>query len=1284
MSDSDDPTGNAPASNPFDEALAYLLVFSDALLDLVPDAVVVLDAGLRVRNANAAFAERFGYPDREAARGASLTDHPLLSRTLPGVSGRSLRDALGDLFQGDAGRLDVERLEAAEGSGEPPWAVRAAAWDTEHDSFRRILAWFRPLPEPPPEPERPFEPEPEPAPPPAPEPPPAAPPAPEPRPDAPGAPAKRDEALARQLLERLGAAACLTEPDGRVLAANTGFRTLFGDPPADGLPRALVQAGAPELLRQAADAAEPVQRRLSIDPAGEGALPFEIEVQPMLRNDDERGIGELLLLLREVPPMNPSTPTSASPYVPEAVDAILAGDQLARWPAPATGRVLVVEADSWTRMAVTDTLRDAGLHDFAACDSGPAVWARHDPSSFALVLVGVDASARDAAEFCRRMTNDHPAIPVVAFTEGPPERARAWVAGLPLAGLVAGSVRAPELSRVAVGLVRRAGGAAPAPPPPAPAPDVLGVDSPSDRRLPDASPASPAPFEGAESVEAGAAAAAAIFTPFELPAAPAIDVAATPPPAAPAPAAEAPAAAAPDAGVGPEIVVIGAQVLDLPGLRRLARSSGIRVRMVYDPNPSAAGLVLARELKLPSTSDSSKLLEGDAPDAVLVGEGGGGDVLMAPKLASVPQILRDEIDLFTADPASFLEAARADMVTAPPVHEALPAYDAGSGSTAASAPEPVVPEPPAAPAAPAPPTEDVKAEAATELPAAAVATPEDAPPAAAAPAPLPPAEPVVPKALVMPARIERARPEAPAAPRWAEPAEAPPAPSVLDRDVSALAGAFDLLFDFERLCASILESAMESVHGASGSLMLIDESGQYLRIVTAYGLSDLVVQDTRQRVGQGISGRVAEEGEPLLLVGTIGDERFPVRGERPEIPSAVCVPVIAEGRVLGVMNVNSDPHSDPFDQPELRRLADLGRRVGPALDRAWQLRVVRGRSFEMSVRAAIESIAASGGDLLTRLRQVAGRVVELLRVDTCAIWVHDPRNSVLALRALAGTQVSGWESVTVPVGSGLPGWVARNRQPLVLRNVPEDPTDADAARVTHVLAPLRHHTDLVGVLAIESASGTLVDDKKLDLLRTIAAVLGEQISASQAQASSERMVTMLSALAELGVAFSAARERSSLGRLVAFTAATVLESDVAIVRLAREQAAPGAHGEDLLERMAAHGASPGEGDPLTELEDRVVHEVVARLAPVTQADLPQRAAESLLARSNVASLLAVPMTMDDELLGVITVFRVADARGQDVTFGDQDHEIASRLGDYAAGAAHRFSPSSRRDEEDEA
>jgi signal transduction protein with GAF and PtsI domain len=443
-----------------------------------------------------------------------------------------------------------------------------------------------------------------------------------------------------------------------------------------------------------------------------------------------------------------------------------------------------------------------------------------------------------------------------------------------------------------------------------------------------------------------------------------------------------------------------------------------------------------------------------------------------------------------------------------------------------------------------------------------------------------------------------------------------------------------------------------------------------MQIVAAVGLSDLVVRETRRRVGEGIAGRVADDAEPLLLVGTIGDERFPIRGERPEIPSSVCAPIMAEGRVLGVLNVNSVPTNDPFDQPEVRSVASWARQIGPAIDRSRQLQQVRGRSFELSVRGSIESIATSKEDLVTRLRRVATRATELLNVDACAIWLHEPKTERLVLRALGGSSSTTMDALSTPIGVGLVGWVAKNRRPLVLRNSPDDPSDVEALRVACAAVPIRHHTDLVGVLTVEWTSGMAMDPNRLALVSTVAGVIGEQVGTSRLQASSEHMVTMLSALSELGVAFGAARERRSLARLVAFTAATVLESDVATVRILREEVAPGSSDADAFEVLASHGASsPTPDDPLSQLEDRVAREVVARRAGVTDVELPAKEA-TRCSPPNVRAL--DPMMSDDDESRVVVVSR-RGTRGSRMYRNLSLSEIAARLGDYAAAAALRFS-----------
>ena len=148
----------------------------------------------------------------------------------------------------------------------------------------------------------------------------------------------------------------------------------------------------------------------------------------------------------------------------------------------------------------------------------------------------------------------------------------------------------------------------------------------------------------------------------------------------------------------------------------------------------------------------------------------------------------------------------------------------------------------------------------------------------------------------------------------------------LIEQVDSLLTALDLITDFNKLCVEVLDMALRLSGGNSGSLMLVDEHGGALGIAASQGISDFA-QQAEQRVGEGIAGRVAETGEPLLLLGRVGDERFRGVGGRPEICSSVCVPLKIGHKVVGVVNINSAPNGPQFDDAVLNRVSHFANQL---------------------------------------------------------------------------------------------------------------------------------------------------------------------------------------------------------------------------------------------------------------------------------------------------------------------------------------------------------------------
>ncbi|MEK7766728.1 MAG: GAF domain-containing protein, partial [bacterium] len=107
------------------------------------------------------------------------------------------------------------------------------------------------------------------------------------------------------------------------------------------------------------------------------------------------------------------------------------------------------------------------------------------------------------------------------------------------------------------------------------------------------------------------------------------------------------------------------------------------------------------------------------------------------------------------------------------------------------------------------------------------------------------------------------------------------------------------------LAQLIIQAATRLLRTGIGSIMLLDRDHQDLRIVASQGLPQDVVASTRLKVGEGIAGRVMQDGEPIFVADIEKDLRFTrAANVRYNSRSFICVPMRVKERILGVMNIN--------------------------------------------------------------------------------------------------------------------------------------------------------------------------------------------------------------------------------------------------------------------------------------------------------------------------------------------------------------------------------------------
>lgn len=118
------------------------------------------------------------------------------------------------------------------------------------------------------------------------------------------------------------------------------------------------------------------------------------------------------------------------------------------------------------------------------------------------------------------------------------------------------------------------------------------------------------------------------------------------------------------------------------------------------------------------------------------------------------------------------------------------------------------------------------------------------------------------------------------------------------------------------------------------SLMLLDDARKELFIHEAEGLSPELKERTRVKLGEGISGWVAEKGEGILVKNINDSKQFSKekKGKGFSGGSFICVPLKVMGKVYGVLNVSEKKDGTPFHPEELRELEIFGMQLALMLE----------------------------------------------------------------------------------------------------------------------------------------------------------------------------------------------------------------------------------------------------------------------------------------------------------------------------------------------------------------
>jgi signal transduction histidine kinase len=153
--------------------------------------------------------------------------------------------------------------------------------------------------------------------------------------------------------------------------------------------------------------------------------------------------------------------------------------------------------------------------------------------------------------------------------------------------------------------------------------------------------------------------------------------------------------------------------------------------------------------------------------------------------------------------------------------------------------------------------------------------------------------------------------------------------------LSEVGKAINTTLDLTDVLNLILSSALELLGGTEGSIMLLEEDGEHLQVVSYHGPKVETVMKGRAKVGSGIAGTVAQRREPMLIQGDrlekgMDGKGHPARG----ISSAMSVPLVRNEELLGVLNLNETTGVRVFGEHDLNALGLFAEHAAIAIGNA--------------------------------------------------------------------------------------------------------------------------------------------------------------------------------------------------------------------------------------------------------------------------------------------------------------------------------------------------------------
>lgn len=305
-------------------------------------------------------------------------------------------------------------------------------------------------------------------------------------------------------------------------------------------------------------------------------------------------------------------------------------------------------------------------------------------------------------------------------------------------------------------------------------------------------------------------------------------------------------------------------------------------------------------------------------------------------------------------------------------------------------------------------------------------------------------------------------------------------------------------------------------------------------------------------------------------------------------------------------------------------------------------RALREKTREVDVLHRISESISGTLDLEAVLRHIVEMVVEVTRADACLLYLLSESREELILRASKNPHPKLIGRITIGLGEGITGWVARERTSVVIpsnasddprfkffHNLPEDRYQA------FVSVPILTKKEVVGVINVQHKRPKRYRPDELALLTTIANQVGGAIENARLYAEMSRKALQVDTLSQVSETVASNRLIEDVLQLIVTMTAQMMNSKICSIMLLEPST-----GE--LRIMATQSLSEQyRRKPSLKLGQSISGRAVEERRSIIVPDVTKERDymyPEMARREGLCSLLSVPMLIRDRAIGVINSY----------------------------------------------